>query len=79
MVDASGQRDAKHASVMHAAIELAKADSLTDKLRKDYTGSLWATLNDAQTTWDAYREHLAGHPAWHGLLPCFTLSGSFLT
>lgn len=54
-----------HASVMHRAIELAKVDSLTEEQRKDFTDNLVATLNDAQTAWDAYRSH----PIKHGLLP----------
>ncbi len=55
----------RHASEMHKAIELAKDESLTDELRKDYKDSLIATFNDAQSAWDAYREHLIEH----GLLP----------
>ena len=55
----------QHANVMHRAIELAKADALTDELRKDFTDSLIATFNDAQSAWDAYRSHLIEH----GLLP----------
>ena len=55
----------RHASEMHKAIELAKADSVTDELRKEYTDSLIATLHDAQSAWDAYRSHLIEH----GLLP----------
>ena len=58
-----------HASVMHAAIEEAKAETLTDERRKDYTDALISSFNVAQTAWDAYREHLSGHPALRGLLP----------
>ena len=54
-----------HATVMHRAIKLAKADSLTGELRKEYTDSLRVTLNDAQAAWDDYRSHLVEH----GLLP----------
>lgn len=55
----------RHATVMHEAIELAKADAVTDELRKYFTEKLRATLNDAQSAWDAYRSHLIEH----GLLP----------
>lgn len=55
----------RHETVMHEAIEDAKAGALTDELRKDYTEKLWATLNDAQAAWDAYRSHLTEH----GFLP----------
>lgn len=54
-----------HATVMHEAIEDAKAEALTDELRKDYTEKLWASFNDAQLAWDEYRSHLAEH----GFLP----------
>lgn len=54
-----------HASVMHMAIEEAKAESVTDEKRKYYTDRLRVTLNDAQAAWDAYRLHLVEH----GLLP----------
>lgn len=51
----------RHATVMHEAIELAQADFLTDEQRKNFTASLIATLNDAQSAWDAYRSHLIEH------------------
>lgn len=58
----------RHANMLHLAIELAKADSLTEEQRRDFKEGFFATLNDAQIAWDAYRSHLAEH----GLLPAST-------
>ena len=58
----------RHANMLHLAIELAKADSLTEEQRNDFKEDFFATLNDAQLAWDAYRSHLAEH----GLLPAST-------
>ena len=57
----------RHANMMRMAIEEAKAESLNDEKRKDYTEELWATLNEAQAAWDAYLSHLIEH----GLLTAF--------
>lgn len=50
----------RHASVMHTAIQLAKA-GLTDEQRKDFKDRLVASFNEAESAWDAYREHLVKH------------------
>jgi hypothetical protein len=50
---------------MHTVITLAKSGSLTDEQRKDYATNLRATFDDAQSEWEAYREHLIEH----GLIP----------
>jgi hypothetical protein len=50
---------------MHGAIELAKRRPPAEEERQEFTTMLVATFNDAQSAWDAYREHLAEH----GLLP----------
>ncbi len=54
----------RHASLMHTSIQLAKT-GLTDEQRKDFEDRLVTSFNDAQSAWDAYREHLVKH----GLLP----------
>lgn len=58
----------RHANMLHLAIALAKADALTEEQRKDFREGFFATFNDAQAAWDAYRSHLAEH----GLLPAST-------
>ena len=37
----------------------------SEEQRQDFKARLLASLNDAQSAWDAYREHLREH----GLLP----------
>ncbi len=54
----------RHASLMHTSIQLAKT-GLTDEQRKDFKDRLVTSFNEAQSAWDAYREHLVKH----GLLP----------
>lgn len=54
----------RHTSLMHAAIQVAKT-GLTDEQQKDFKDRLVTSFNDAQSAWDAYREHLVKH----GLLP----------
>ena len=56
-----------HANVMHAAIEWARSEG-PEEQRKDYNDSLVASLNNAQSAWDAYRQHLIEHGLL-GLLP----------
>ena len=54
----------RHGSQMAAALEFAKTD-LTEEQRQEIGASLAASLNEAQSAWDAYREHLIQH----GLIP----------
>lgn len=56
-----------HANVMHAAIQWARSGG-PEEQRKDYNDRLVASLNDAQSAWDAYRQHLIEHGLL-GLLP----------
>jgi hypothetical protein len=46
---------------MHTAITLTKGGSPTDKDRQEYSANLSATFNDAQSAWDAYRNHFIEH------------------
>ena len=55
----------RHESLMHTAITLDKSGSPTDELHQEYKTNLRATFDDAQSAWDAYREHLIEH----GLIP----------
>ncbi len=50
----------RHATLMHTAIEWAHSVG-TEEQRNDYTDSLVASFIDAQSAWDAYREHLIEH------------------
>ena len=55
----------RHLTKMRTALDLARSDRLSDEQRLLFTASLVETLHQAQSAWDAYREHLAEH----GLLP----------
>ena len=54
-----------HATLMHDAIEEAKAGTLTEESYNYYRERLYATFDDAQLAWDDYRSHLIEH----GLIP----------
>ncbi len=54
----------RHASLMDRAIYMATGGS-TEEQRQDVGANLVATFNEAQSAWDAYREHLREH----GILP----------
>jgi hypothetical protein len=53
----------RHAADMYRAIS-RKAD-MTEEQVDDYRNRLITSFNDAQSTWDVYRSHLAEH----GILP----------
>ena len=54
-----------HLTQMRNALDLARRDQLSDEQRRLFTADLFETFHQAQSAWDAYREHLAEH----GLLP----------
>ena len=54
----------RHAGYMTVAMELIRRGDITEE-RRDFKGRLVASFKDAQSTWDAYREHLVHH----GILP----------
>jgi len=49
-----------HASVVHTSMELAKSD-VTEEQWSVYEHNLVASFLEAQSSWDAYREHLMEH------------------
>jgi hypothetical protein len=49
-----------HATQMLAAIHLAQTD-LSEEQRQETGVRLAASFNEAQSAWDAYREHLIQH------------------
>jgi len=51
----------RHLNEMRTALDLARSDNLTDEQRYLFTADLLETFDQAQSAWDAYREHLAGH------------------
>ena len=57
-----------HAAVMNTAVSLVRSGEVTEEQRQDYKTSLQASFNDAQSQWEAYREHLVEH----GLVPKVT-------
>jgi hypothetical protein len=54
-----------HASEMNRAFELSRNAGLTEERMQTLKTRLAETFNEAQSEWDAYREHLAQH----GILP----------
>ena len=54
-----------HWSEMNAAIYEVQSGRLTEEEWQELKPSLWASFNEAQSAWDAYREHLIEH----GILP----------
>ena len=56
----------RHATDMSSAIQLlVRNGGGSEEQRQDFKARLLASFNDAQSAWDAYREHLI----MHGLLP----------
>ena len=55
----------RHAADMGNAVYSARSGGLTEEQRQDFKNILVASFNEAQSAWDAYREHLIEH----GLLP----------
>jgi len=52
-----------HANVMRQALDLSRDGSMVEELRQDLTTRLKSTrlkssFNDAQSAWDAYRQHM---------------------
>lgn len=54
-----------HATVMRQAIDLIRDGSVTEEYGQDFTIRLRSSFIDAQSAWDAYRQHLIEH----GYLP----------
>ena len=54
-----------HESEMNSVMELARKGGLDEESKQCYKASLTSSFNDAQSAWDAYRDHLIGH----GILP----------
>ena len=54
-----------HASLMSRTIRFSQSGSATEEQMQDFRIQLVLSFNDAQTAWDAYREHLIEH----GFLP----------
>ncbi len=50
-----------HSADMALAINLAQSGNPTDQQRQEFTTRLVESFNDAQSAWDAYREHLVEH------------------
>jgi hypothetical protein len=50
----------RHASQMTQAINLLRSGP-TEEQRQQFRSDLVATFNDAQSAWDAYRDHLIEH------------------
>jgi len=55
----------RHAGDMTVGMFLIQRGDLTEEARLDFKTRLVASFNEAQSTWDTYREHLRGH----GILP----------
>jgi len=55
----------RHTADMAKAVDWARSDNPTEEQRQEFKTRLMASLNDAQSAWDVYREHLIEH----GLLP----------
>jgi hypothetical protein len=55
----------RHASQMSKAPYLVQSSSSTEEQRQDFRINLVLSFNEAQSAWDAYREHLIEH----GFLP----------
>ena len=51
----------RHLTLMHTALDLAGNDQLSDEQRRQFTDRLVKTLQEAQSAWDAYTQHLAEH------------------
>jgi hypothetical protein len=56
----------RHATDMNSAIQLVVRNAGgSEEQQQDFRARLLTSFNDAQSAWDAYREH----PIEHGLLP----------
>jgi hypothetical protein len=55
----------RHASQMSKALHLVQSASAAEVQRQDFRINLVVSFNEAQSAWDAYREHLIDH----GFLP----------
>jgi hypothetical protein len=55
----------RHETLMSTTILLAQSVSATEEQRQEFRIMLVLSFNDAQSAWDAYREHLIEH----GFLP----------
>ena len=53
--------DGRHASNMERAIDIARRGEPTEQQRQEFTVTLVETFNEAQSAWDAYRDHLIEH------------------
>ena len=51
----------RHASEMHTAFDFVRKGVATKEQVSDFRDQLVASFNEAQSAWDAYREHLAEH------------------
>jgi hypothetical protein len=63
MTDASNAMR-RHGSQMASAIQLGQTD-LSEEERREIAASVAESFREAQSAWDAYREHLVQH----GLIP----------
>ena len=50
-----------HAALMHTAIELVKSREPTEEEQQNFGTRLVASFWDAQSAWDAYRDHMKEH------------------
>ena len=55
----------RHAGQMNCALDSVRGGRLTEQERQDLKVSLSASFNEAESAWNAYREHLTEH----GILP----------
>ena len=51
----------RHAADLSRALDMLKADKLTDERLDDLTTMLFASFNQAEAAWNVYRDHLIGH------------------
>ena len=51
----------RHAKVMETALKLRDTGEPTEEQRRDFPARLVATFEEAQSAWNAYREHLFEH------------------
>ena len=55
----------RHGAQMTSALQLIQSGRLTEEERQEFQTRMSATFLEAQSAWDAYREHLIEH----GILP----------
>jgi len=51
----------RHTADMSSAVHLTRNGGVTEEQRQAFKTRLVASFNDAQSAWDAYREHLIEH------------------